>query len=266
MPQNYTGSTTGITARQNVTISNPIDTDVRSSASVRTPLEVLANIAQYLMAKAGLIDTASTWTAKQTMSGGVGGLPEPGAGSDAATKTYADGRETTAKSYADGLITALKAAANTWTAKHTFSAGLASAVAPSAADDVLRLGDLSTVTLVAVPAAGGNFSADATAGLEPRCWKGTDGVVRCRGRIVSANGATTGSVIGTLPVGYRPAAKRVCFGWDAASNDGVADVLMLEIGADGTITPRLYAGNQMGSPHAANTKIGLDGISFLAGV
>jgi hypothetical protein len=112
MPSNYTGSTAGITARQNVTISEPAGTDVRSSASVRTPLETLANVAQYLMTKSGLLDVVSTWTAKQTMSGGVGGLPAPTAGGDAATKTYAD-----------GLITTLLAAAQTWAAKQTFSVG-----------------------------------------------------------------------------------------------------------------------------------------------
>jgi hypothetical protein len=90
MPSTYTGNTTGITARQNVTISEPVGTDVRSSASVRTPLETLANFLQYVCQKAGLIDTASTWTAKQTMSGGVGGLPAPAEDADAATKAYAD--------------------------------------------------------------------------------------------------------------------------------------------------------------------------------
>jgi hypothetical protein len=112
MPETYIGSTAGITPRQNASVTLMVGTDVRSSNSVRTPLQQLANVAQYLMTKSGLLDVVSTWTAKQTMSGGVGGLPAPTAGGDAATKTYAD-----------GLITTLLAAAQTWAAKQTFSVG-----------------------------------------------------------------------------------------------------------------------------------------------
>jgi hypothetical protein len=113
MPQNYTGSTTGIAARQNATISEPVGTDVRNSASVRAPLEKLADFCQYLMQKAGLLDVASTWTAKQTLSGGAGGLPLPTQPADAATM-----------SFAEDLIVTLKAFANTWAGKQTFGYGI----------------------------------------------------------------------------------------------------------------------------------------------
>lgn len=67
MPTDYNGSLTGIAARQQVTISEPAGTDVRNSASVRTPLEQLANLLQYLMQRAGLIDQVQTWTEAQTL-------------------------------------------------------------------------------------------------------------------------------------------------------------------------------------------------------
>lgn len=107
MATNYNGSATGISAREQVTISVPAGTDVRNSQSVRTPIEKLADFCQYLMAKVGLIDQVSTWTAKQNMTGGIGGLPLPAAGSnDAARKVDVEAAETAAKSHANGLTTA----------------------------------------------------------------------------------------------------------------------------------------------------------------
>ena len=81
MPVTYTASSTGITARQQVTISEPAGTDVRNSASVRTPLEALADFMQYLMSKAGILDATSTWTAHQIFSGGVNATCDAGYGS-----------------------------------------------------------------------------------------------------------------------------------------------------------------------------------------
>jgi hypothetical protein len=124
MPQNYTGSTAGITARQDATISEPVDTDVRNSNSVRTPLRALTDLLHYLSKKAGLIDQLNTWTQKQTMSGGIGGLPMPSVGTDVASAEYAQ-----------ALIASLKTAVNTWTAKQTMSGGVGGLPAPSALAD-----------------------------------------------------------------------------------------------------------------------------------
>lgn len=70
MPQNYNGSAAAITAHQQVTISEPVGTDVRNSGSVRTPLEKLADYLQFLQAKAALLDAINVFTTTQQLSGG----------------------------------------------------------------------------------------------------------------------------------------------------------------------------------------------------
>lgn len=71
MPQSYTGNTTGLSGRPAATISEPLGSDVRNATSVVTPLRKLADLVQYLMSKVGMVDVVSTWTAKQTMAGGL---------------------------------------------------------------------------------------------------------------------------------------------------------------------------------------------------
>lgn len=68
MPQTYNGSLTGIVAREQAAISEPVGTDQRNAASVQTPFRKLADYVQYLMQKAGVLDAVSTWTAKQTFA------------------------------------------------------------------------------------------------------------------------------------------------------------------------------------------------------
>jgi hypothetical protein len=48
MPQNYNGSTAGITGHPTVTISEPLGSDVRNATSVVTPLRRLADFVQYV--------------------------------------------------------------------------------------------------------------------------------------------------------------------------------------------------------------------------
>lgn len=54
MSQSYNGNTTGLSGRPTVTITEPTGTDVRNSASIRTPVERLADFIQYLMTNAAL--------------------------------------------------------------------------------------------------------------------------------------------------------------------------------------------------------------------
>jgi hypothetical protein len=61
MPATYNGSATGIAARQQVDMSEMIDTDVRNAASVQTPLRRLANFLQWLMQNVAL-KASPTWT------------------------------------------------------------------------------------------------------------------------------------------------------------------------------------------------------------
>jgi hypothetical protein len=71
MPANYTGDPAAITARQAVVVSNPVDGDALTAASNNAAIATLADILKYAMDKMGIIDTASTWTALQTMSAGL---------------------------------------------------------------------------------------------------------------------------------------------------------------------------------------------------
>jgi hypothetical protein len=68
MPASYTGNLAGVTARQDVVISNPLDGEAANAASNDVAPKYLANVLQYLSKKAGLIDVASTWTAIQTFN------------------------------------------------------------------------------------------------------------------------------------------------------------------------------------------------------
>lgn len=71
MPNNYTGNAAAITARQDVVIAEPSDGDDFIASLFRVPYEYLANVGQYLSKKAGLIDVASTWTARQVFGAGL---------------------------------------------------------------------------------------------------------------------------------------------------------------------------------------------------
>jgi hypothetical protein len=70
MPQNYSGSTSGLTGRPTVTISEPVGTDQRNAVSVQTPLRALANFVQYLMTNAAFLG-ANVFTATQQISSGA---------------------------------------------------------------------------------------------------------------------------------------------------------------------------------------------------
>lgn len=77
MQHDYTGIATGITSADDAVISEPNGADARKATSVLTSIRRLADYVQYLMRNAGILNSARTWTAKQTMSGGIGGLPAP---------------------------------------------------------------------------------------------------------------------------------------------------------------------------------------------
>jgi hypothetical protein len=70
MPATYTGDDTGIAAREDATISEPIGTDVRNATSVQTPLRRLANLVQFLMQHAGLLSEVNEWAATQNITAG----------------------------------------------------------------------------------------------------------------------------------------------------------------------------------------------------
>jgi len=73
MPTNYNGNDGAVTARAAVQISVPADADPQNAAAYNPALQELADIADHLETKAGLIDVASTWTVAQTFSGGIAG-------------------------------------------------------------------------------------------------------------------------------------------------------------------------------------------------
>ena len=99
--QDFNGSASGISAREQVVVTEPVGTDVRNSQSIRTPVEKLANLIQYLMQKAGILDAVSTWTAKQAFSAGLSSGVAPSAATDVARKTEVDA-EATARASAVG--------------------------------------------------------------------------------------------------------------------------------------------------------------------
>lgn len=71
MSQIYSGNVAGLVARQDVEVQVPLTGDTAAADSVSTGLKKLADLLQYLQDHAGLIDTASTWSALQTLSAGL---------------------------------------------------------------------------------------------------------------------------------------------------------------------------------------------------
>ncbi len=70
MPMTYTASALGISRSTAIEIIEPVGLDARSSASVRTPLEKLANLVKWLYVHAGIQDDGiNTWTYLNTFDG-----------------------------------------------------------------------------------------------------------------------------------------------------------------------------------------------------
>jgi hypothetical protein len=69
MPQNYSGSTAGLSGRPTVTIAEPVGTDQRNAGSVQTPFRKLADFAAYLMTNAAFLG-ANVFTATQQIASG----------------------------------------------------------------------------------------------------------------------------------------------------------------------------------------------------
>lgn len=93
MPTNYSGDDAAVTARAAVVVSVPIDADPQQASSYNPAVQKLADIADHLETKAGLLDVASTWTAAQTfnsIAGVASNIPLTGpnpAGNTALTDT-----------------------------------------------------------------------------------------------------------------------------------------------------------------------------------
>jgi hypothetical protein len=71
MPTNYNGNDAAVTARAAVQISVPADADPQNAAAYNPALQELADIADHLETKAGLLDVASTWTGVQTFAANI---------------------------------------------------------------------------------------------------------------------------------------------------------------------------------------------------
>jgi hypothetical protein len=178
MPAPYNGDTTGITGHPTVTISEPIGTDVRNSASMRTPLRRLADFAQYV----------ATY--------------------------FALSSEVAADIATHNAVTNPHSATTTATASHLVlrdAAGRAAVATPAAPGDIATMGYVDgkfpalawtqpALGTNWIPAYYGTFSF----------WKDANGVVHLKGGFMPNAGAVGGSQVfasqPVLPVGYRPAA------------------------------------------------------------
>ena len=69
MASNYNGFDGAVTGRAAVVVPVPDDSDPQNAAAYRPSIEELADQADYMQTKAGLLDVASTWTAQQAFNG-----------------------------------------------------------------------------------------------------------------------------------------------------------------------------------------------------
>jgi hypothetical protein len=77
MPQNYSGSTAGLSGRPTVTISEPVGTDTRNATSVQTPFRKIADLLQYVMTNAAFsaeLAAVPAWTDLPLSTGWTGTL------------------------------------------------------------------------------------------------------------------------------------------------------------------------------------------------
>jgi hypothetical protein len=181
---------------------------------------------------AGLTGEALTWTARQTFSGGATVVDPPVNPTDAASMGYvdaestaraaADTAESTARAAADTAEAAARAAADTAEAAARAAADTAEAAARAAADtaeSTARADDDATTLTAAETYADNGATAPASVPFAS-FWSHTDGAnypamysrnrsreVRLQGGAKSGNGSN--SIIGTLPVGFRPPGTRV---------------------------------------------------------
>lgn len=95
MATTYNGTSSGISARQAPSTTVPASTDQLSEESHNIGIRRAFDFLAYLMAKVGLIDAVSTWTAKQAFSAGLSSGAVPSAGTDVVRKTELDAEATT---------------------------------------------------------------------------------------------------------------------------------------------------------------------------
>jgi len=189
--------------------------------------------------------------------------------------------------YLDGLTNE----ALTWAAKHTFAAGLASGVAPTAATDVVRKNELDSeaASRAAVDAAetaarvaGDNagmaytnakFPALAWTGLTFSSpwgnanasnpfgyWKDAAGVVHLRGAVIPSSSTSDATPwTDALPLGYRPAWPRPLL-VGRSTESGFLAPIYLNVNSNGILSLHRLDAGQFASTEA----IILDGISFVA--
>jgi len=169
----------------------------------------------------------------------------------------------------------------TWTAKHTFSAGLSSGVAAGSANDLVRLNEAATknmaggvITNHGTPSASGDvvnkgFLAPSWAALPTLSWsahatitpqqaKDALGFIRLRGALLIPSGGYT---VCTFPVGSRPSAQRG--GLLAYYLNGVPQSPNLSVAWEISAAGVLSIWYLTGGPNS-NTYVLLDGIAWYA--
>lgn len=156
--------------------------------------------------------------------------------------------------YLDGLTSE----ALTWASKHTFSAGLASSVAPSAATDVVRKTELDAQFVA--PIALSAFGAGWVAGTPSPGGLAAGGLACLYGRITSTGATSFNSIGSPIPAALRPSANRTLYGQGLVG--GLPRGLEIVITTTGGISiSRRDDGGLLGA-NASGDSLLLDGLSY----
>jgi hypothetical protein len=212
MPQNYSGSTAGLSGRPTVTIAEPVGTDQRNAGSVQTPFRKLADFAAYLMTNAAFLG-ANVFTATQQIASG--GLELTQAALQAILKKgsgklqvgTATGNTSDVELLVNGVAKAtLRASDGKLQGQSTAIGDAGTTLASKDYVDGLQPGATPAWTAVAAPTNWNEFgSTYSPSGAPGVAYLKNYGIAHLSLSLKrTTSGYASGDAIVTLPVGHRP--------------------------------------------------------------